>query len=131
MKRDRATLPEAGTRNEIAVHRAWFPNNALIVEHSIALTRAPEQPKASGRRPAGALALGGKDGAVPTTSLSISIREATSAVDAFVQKLRARPEFAKEVATPPGFDAHLAATRKAKLQAGKTFEMGPGSSRRR
>src|SRR4029077_20365762 len=34
-------------------------------------------------------------------------------VDAFVQKLRAMPEFAKEVATPPEFDASLAATRKA------------------
>ena len=44
-------------------------------------------------------------------------------VDAFVQKLRATPEFAKEVATPPEFDAHLAATRKANLQAGKTLEM--------
>ena len=47
-------------------------------------------------------------------------------VDAFVQKLRATPEFAKEVATPPEFDAHLAATRKANLQAGKTLEMVAG-----
>jgi len=47
-------------------------------------------------------------------------------VDAFVQKLRATPGFAKEVATPPEFDAHLAATRKANLQAGKTLEMVAG-----
>ena len=47
-------------------------------------------------------------------------------VDAFVQKLRARPEFAKEVATPPEFDAHLAATRKAQLQAGKSLVMVAG-----
>jgi hypothetical protein len=45
---------------------------------------------------------------------------------AFVQKLRATPGFAKEVATPPEFDAHLAATRKANLQAGKTLEMVAG-----
>ena len=47
-------------------------------------------------------------------------------VDAYVQKLRATPEFAKEVTTPPEFDAHLAATRKADLQAGKTLEMVAG-----
>jgi glutathione S-transferase len=47
-------------------------------------------------------------------------------VDAFVQKLRATPEFAKEVAAPPEFDAHLAATRRADLQAGKTLEMVAG-----
>ena len=47
-------------------------------------------------------------------------------VDAFVQKLRARPEFVKEVATPPEFDAHLAATRKAQLQAGKSLVMVAG-----
>jgi glutathione S-transferase len=47
-------------------------------------------------------------------------------LDAFVQKLRARPEFGKEVATPPEFDAHLAATRKAHAQAGKTLEMVAG-----
>jgi hypothetical protein len=62
----------------------------------------------------------------PTLSGRLSVREAASAVDAFVQKLRARPEFAKEVATPPEFDAHLAATRKANLQAGKTLEMVAG-----
>jgi len=47
-------------------------------------------------------------------------------VDAFVQKFRARPEFAKEVATPPEVDAHLAATRKAQLQAGKSLVMVAG-----
>ena len=52
-------------------------------------------------------------------------------VDAFVQKLRATPGFAKEVATPPEFDAHLAATRKANLQAGKPWRWWPGSSQRR
>jgi glutathione S-transferase len=47
-------------------------------------------------------------------------------VDAFVGKFRARPEFAKEVATPPEFDAHLAATRRAQSEAGKTLEMVAG-----
>ena len=47
-------------------------------------------------------------------------------LDAFVQKLRAKPEFGKEVATPPEFDAHLAATRKAQAQAGKTLEVVAG-----
>jgi glutathione S-transferase len=47
-------------------------------------------------------------------------------VDGFVQKLRAMPEFAKEVATPPKVDAHLAATRKAQLQAGKSLVMVAG-----
>jgi glutathione S-transferase len=47
-------------------------------------------------------------------------------VDAFVRELRARPEFAKEVATPPEFDAHLAATRKAQTDAGKSLEMVAG-----
>ena len=47
-------------------------------------------------------------------------------VDAFVRELRARPEFAKEVATPPEFDAHLAATRKAQSDAGKSLEMVAG-----
>ena len=47
-------------------------------------------------------------------------------VDAFVRELRARPEFAKEVATPPEFDAHLAATRKAQTDAGKSLEVVAG-----
>jgi hypothetical protein len=45
---------------------------------------------------------------------------------AFVQKLRARPEFAKGVATPPEFDAHLAATHKVQLQTGKSLVMVTG-----
>ena len=47
-------------------------------------------------------------------------------VDAFLQKLRARPEFGKEVAMPPELEGHLAATRKAQTQAGKTLEMVAG-----
>ena len=47
-------------------------------------------------------------------------------VDAFVQKLRARPEFGKEVAMPPQLEAHLAATRKEQAEAGKTLEMVAG-----
>jgi glutathione S-transferase len=47
-------------------------------------------------------------------------------VDAFVGKLRAWPEFAKEVATPPEFDAHLAVTRRAQSEAGKTLEIVAG-----
>jgi glutathione S-transferase len=47
-------------------------------------------------------------------------------VDAFVERLRARPEFAKEVATPPEFEAHLAATRRAQSEAGKTLEVIAG-----
>ena len=47
-------------------------------------------------------------------------------VDAFVQRLRARPEFASEIANSPEFDARLEATHKAQLQAGKTLEMVAG-----
>jgi glutathione S-transferase len=47
-------------------------------------------------------------------------------VDAFVRELRARPEFAKEVAAPPEFDAHLAATRRAQSDAGKSLETVAG-----
>ena len=47
-------------------------------------------------------------------------------VDAFVKKLRAKPEFGKEVATPPEFDARLAATRRAETKAGKTLEIVAG-----
>jgi glutathione S-transferase len=47
-------------------------------------------------------------------------------VDAFVERLRARPEFAKEVAAPPEFEAHLAATRRAQSEAGKTLEVIAG-----
>jgi glutathione S-transferase len=47
-------------------------------------------------------------------------------VDAFVQRLRARPQFASEIANAPEFDARLAATHKAQLQAGKTLELVAG-----
>jgi glutathione S-transferase len=47
-------------------------------------------------------------------------------LNAFLEKLGARPEFAKEIATTPEFDARLEATRKAQLQAGKTLEMLAG-----
>jgi glutathione S-transferase len=47
-------------------------------------------------------------------------------VDTFVQRLRARPEFASEIANSPEFDARLEATHKAQLQAGKTLEMVAG-----
>jgi MrcB-like, N-terminal domain/Domain of unknown function (DUF3883) len=36
------------TKNEVAVHRARHPNNALIVVHSITLTRTPDTPSAEG-----------------------------------------------------------------------------------
>jgi hypothetical protein len=36
------------TRNEVATHRVHHPNNALVVVHSINLTRAPSGPRAEG-----------------------------------------------------------------------------------
>jgi hypothetical protein len=36
------------TKNEVAVHRARHPNNALIIVHSITLTRSPGNPSAEG-----------------------------------------------------------------------------------
>jgi glutathione S-transferase len=47
-------------------------------------------------------------------------------VNAFLETLRLRPEFAKEIATTAEFDRRLDATRKAQLQAGKTLEMVAG-----
>src|SRR4029077_5986451 len=50
-------------------------------------------------------------------------------VDAFVQKLRATPEFAKEVATPPEFDSRPRA--RLICRQAKPWRWWPGSSRRR
>lgn len=36
------------TKNEVAVHRARYPYNALIIVHSITLTRSPGNPSADG-----------------------------------------------------------------------------------
>jgi hypothetical protein len=36
------------TRNEVAAQRAHFPNNALIVVHSVELMRASSSPEADG-----------------------------------------------------------------------------------
>ena len=47
-------------------------------------------------------------------------------VNAFLEKLRARPEFSKEVAMPPEAEARLRATRKAQCEAGKTLERVAG-----
>jgi hypothetical protein len=47
-------------------------------------------------------------------------------LDAFVQGLRARPEFAREIANSPEFDARLEATLKVQLQTGKTLEIVAG-----
>ena len=44
-------------------------------------------------------------------------------VNAFVETLRARPEFAKEIAMPPEANARLAAIRDAQSRAGKSLEM--------
>ena len=49
-------------------------------------------------------------------------------VNAFVERLRARPEFAREIEMPPEAAARLEATRKAQVQAGKTLEMVAGLS---
>ena len=42
-------------------------------------------------------------------------------VAAWLDKLRARPEFAKEIATPPDVMARIEATRRAQAQAGKSL----------
>ena len=47
-------------------------------------------------------------------------------VGAWVDKLRARPEFSKEIAMPPESVARLEATRRAQTQAGKTLETVAG-----
>jgi glutathione S-transferase len=47
-------------------------------------------------------------------------------VNAWVEKLRARPEFAKEIATPPQVMERIEATRKAHAQAGQSLEMVAG-----
>lgn len=47
-------------------------------------------------------------------------------VDSFLKSLRARHEFAREIATSPEFQSRLLATHKAQLQAGKTLEMVAG-----
>jgi glutathione S-transferase len=47
-------------------------------------------------------------------------------VHAWMEKLGARPEFAKEVATPPPVMERIAATRKAHADAGKSLEMVAG-----
>ncbi len=43
-------------------------------------------------------------------------------VAAWMGKLAARPDFAREIASPPEVMAHIAATRRAHEQAGKTLE---------
>jgi glutathione S-transferase len=47
-------------------------------------------------------------------------------VNAWAEKLRARPEFAKEIAMPPEAMQHLEATRKAHAAAGKSMEQVAG-----
>ena len=47
-------------------------------------------------------------------------------VGAWVDKLRARPEFSKEIAMPPESVARLEATRRVQMQAGKTLETVAG-----
>ena len=47
-------------------------------------------------------------------------------VSAWVEKLRALPEFSKEIAMPPESVARLEATRRAQAQAGKTLETVAG-----
>ena len=47
-------------------------------------------------------------------------------VGAWVDKLRARPEFSKEIAMPPESVARLEAPRSAQTQAGKTLETVAG-----
>jgi glutathione S-transferase len=47
-------------------------------------------------------------------------------VSAWVDKLRAHPEFSKEIAMPPESVARLEATRRAQTQAGKTLETVAG-----
>jgi glutathione S-transferase len=45
---------------------------------------------------------------------------------AFIETLRARPEFAKEIAMPPDAVTRLEATRRAHAQAGQALEMVAG-----
>ncbi len=47
-------------------------------------------------------------------------------VGAWADKLRARPEFSREIAMPPDSVARLEATRRAQTQAGKTLETVAG-----
>jgi len=47
-------------------------------------------------------------------------------VSAWVEKLRGRPEFSKEIAMPPESVTRLEATRRAQTQAGKTLETVAG-----
>jgi len=47
-------------------------------------------------------------------------------VSAWFEKLRARPEFSKEVAMPPEVVQRLEATRRAQAEAGKSLEMVAG-----
>ena len=47
-------------------------------------------------------------------------------VQAWKEKLAARPEFAKEIAVPPEAKAHVEATRRAHAQAGKSLELVAG-----
>jgi glutathione S-transferase len=47
-------------------------------------------------------------------------------ISAWAERLRALPEFSKEIAMPPESMARLAATRRAQTQAGKTLEMVAG-----
>ncbi|MEX2036104.1 MAG: glutathione S-transferase family protein [Xanthobacteraceae bacterium] len=47
-------------------------------------------------------------------------------VNAWFEKLRARPEFSKEVAMPPEVVQRLEATRRAQAEAGKSLEMVAG-----
>jgi glutathione S-transferase len=47
-------------------------------------------------------------------------------VDAWMKKLAARPEFAKEIASPPQVTAHIEAIRRAHVEAGKTMEAVAG-----
>ena len=47
-------------------------------------------------------------------------------VSAWVEKLRARPEFAKEIAMPPEVKARIEAARHVQVQTGKTLEAVAG-----
>ena len=47
-------------------------------------------------------------------------------INVWVDRLRARPEFAREIAMPPEFVTRLEATRRAQAKAGKTLEMVAG-----
>ena len=47
-------------------------------------------------------------------------------VSTWLEKLRARPEFAKEIVMPPETVTRLEATHRAQAKAGKTLEMVAG-----